>query len=118
MRDWFDQAIQPPATSGAVPIAGTRNSWDLAVTGEQWSQATESIAAGGGRLISLWASRDTGGAHLVRAAFAADAGVLVLTLRLAESQSHYPGLDQWFPSAGRMQRAIADLSGLYSTDAD
>ena len=118
MQDWFDQAVQPPDTSGAVPIAGTPNSWDLAVTGEQWSEATESIAAGGGRLISLWASRDTDGAHLVRAAFAGDAGVLVLTQRLTGSQSHYPGLEQWFPSASRMQRAIADLSGLYSTDAD
>src|SRR5678815_4998405 len=118
MQDWFDQAVQPPGTSGAVPIAGTPNSWDLAVTGEQWSEATESIAAGGGRLISLWASRDTDGAHLVRAAFAGDAGVLVLTQRLTGSQSHYPGLEQWFPSASRMQRAIADLSGLYSTDAD
>src|SRR5678815_3682763 len=118
MQDWFDQAVQPPGTSGAVPIAGTPNSWDLAVTGEQWSEATESIAAGGGRLISLWASRDTDGAHLVRAAFAGDAGVLVLTQRLTGSQSHYPGLEQWFPSASRMQRAITDLSGLYSTDAD
>ena len=118
MQDWFEQAVRPSDAKGAAPIAGAPNAWELAVTREQWRQGTQNIAAGGGRLISLWASRDTGGENLVRAAFAADSGVLVLTLRLAGSQSHYPGLGQSFPSASRMQRAIADLSGLHSTDAD
>jgi Ni,Fe-hydrogenase III large subunit len=118
MQDWFEQAVRPSDVQGAAPIAGAPNAWELAVTCEQWRQATRNIAAGSGRLISLWASRDTGGENLVRAAFAADSGVLVLTLRLAGSQSQYPGLEQSFPSASRMQRAIADLSGLHSTDAD
>jgi Ni,Fe-hydrogenase III large subunit/Ni,Fe-hydrogenase III component G len=118
MQDWFEQAVRPSDANGAAPIAGAPNAWELAVTSEQWRQAAQNIAAGGGRLISLWASRDTGGEDLVRAAFAADSGVLVLTLRLAGSQSHYPGLEQSFPSASRMQRAIADLSGLNSTAAD
>ena len=118
MHDWFDQAIRPSGVNGAAPIAGAPNAWNLAVTGEQWRQATESIAAGGGRLISLWASRSTDGENLVRAAYAADAGALVLTLRLDGSESRYPGIEQSFPSARRMQRAIADLSGLHSTDAD
>jgi Ni,Fe-hydrogenase III large subunit len=119
MRDWFDQAIRTSDTAGAAAsIAGAPNAWNLAVTGEQWRQASENIAAGGGRLISLWASRNRGGENFVRAAFAAEAGVLVLTLRLAGSESQYPGIEQSFPSARRMQRAIADLSGLHSTDAD
>ncbi|HEV8332772.1 MAG TPA: hypothetical protein VGQ22_15210 [Steroidobacteraceae bacterium] len=118
MQDWFEQAVRPSDAKGAAPIAGPPNAWELAVTSEQWRQATENIAAGGGRLIALWAGRDTAGENLVRTAFAADSGVLVLTLRLTESQSHYPGLAQSFPSASRMQRAVADLSGLYSTDAD
>lgn len=118
MQDWFEQAVRPSDAQGAVPLAGAPKAWDLSVTSEQWRQATQNIAAGGGRLISVWASRDTGGENLVRAAFAADSGMLVLTLRLAGSQSHYPGLEQSFPSASRMQRAIADLSGLHSTDAD
>jgi Ni,Fe-hydrogenase III large subunit len=115
---WFEQAVRNSGAKGAAAIAGAPNAWDVNVTREEWDQATQRIAAGGGRLISLWASRATVGESLVRAAFAADAGVLVLTLRLAGSQSHYPGLEQWFPSASRMQRAIADLSGVYSTDAD
>jgi Ni,Fe-hydrogenase III large subunit len=118
MRDWFEQAIRPSNTQGVAPIAGAPNAWELPVTSEQWSQAIANVAAGGGRLISIWASRNTAGENLVRAAFAADSGVLVLTLRLAGSQSHYPGIEQSFPSAGRMQRAIADLSGLHSTAAD
>jgi Ni,Fe-hydrogenase III large subunit len=118
MQDWFEQAVRPSDAQGAAPIAGAPKAWELSVTSEQWRQATQNIAAGGGRLLSVWASRDPGGANLVRAAFAADSGVLVLTLRLAGSQSHYPGLEQSFPSASRMQRAVADLSGLHSTDAD
>ena len=118
MQDWFEQAVRPSDAKGAAPIAGAPNAWELSVTCEQWREATQNIAAGGGRLISVWASRDTSDDNLVRAAFAADAGVLVLTLRLAGSDSHYPGLERSFPSASRMQRAITDLSGLYSTDAD
>jgi Ni,Fe-hydrogenase III large subunit/Ni,Fe-hydrogenase III component G len=115
---WFDQAIRPSGAKSAGAIAGAPNAWEMNVTREEWRQAIESIAFGGGRLISLWASRDTNDDNLVRAAFAADAGVLVLTLRLAGSDSRYPGLEHSFPSASRMQRAVADLSGLYSTDAD
>jgi Ni,Fe-hydrogenase III large subunit/Ni,Fe-hydrogenase III component G len=117
MQDWFEQAVRPSDANGAAPIGGAANAWELTITSEQWRQAAQNIAAGGGRLISLWASRDTDG-KFVRAAFAADSGVLVLTLRLTESQSHYPGVEQSFPSASRMQRAIADLSGLHSTAAD
>ncbi len=117
MQDWFEQAVRPSDAHGAAPIGGAANAWELAVTSEQWPQAAQNIAAGGGRLISLWASPDTDG-NLVRAAFAADSGVLVLTLRLTESQSRYPGVEQSFPSASRMQRAIADLSGLNSTATD
>jgi Ni,Fe-hydrogenase III large subunit/Ni,Fe-hydrogenase III component G len=118
MHDWLDQAVRPSDAPGAVSIAGAPKVWNLIVTGEQWRQAVENIAAGGGRLLSLWASRDTESANLVRAAFAGDGGVLVLTLRLDGSESQYPGLERSFPSASRMQRAIADLCGLHSTGGD
>ena len=71
MQDWFEQAVRTSDAKGAAPIAGAPNAWDLTVTSEQWRQAAQNIAAGGGRLISVWASRDTGGENLVRAAFAA-----------------------------------------------
>jgi len=118
MPGWFDHVIRPSSLTGAAAIAGAPHAWELIVTCEEWRQTAESIAAGGGRLISLWATRSRGGENLVRAAFIAEAGVLALTLRLTGSESRYPGLAQSFPSASRMQRAIADLSGVYSTDPD
>ncbi len=67
---------------------------------------------------SLWASRDRNGHDWVRVAYTAAQGVLVLSLPLPDGESRYPGIQQWFPSASRMQRAVADLSGLRSTDPD
>jgi Ni,Fe-hydrogenase III large subunit len=118
MQDWLEQAVRPSDAPGAVSIAGAPGIWNLIVSGEQWRPAVANIAAGGGRLLSLWASRDSDDANLVHAAFAGDGGVLVLTLRLPGAQSHYPGLEGSFPGASRMQRAIADLSGLHSTADD
>jgi Ni,Fe-hydrogenase III large subunit len=117
-QEWFGDAVRHSVARGSGAVAGAPNAWELPVVREEWRQAIESIAAGGGRLISLWASRNTGSEHLVRAAFVGDAGLLVLTLRLTAAESDYPGLEQSFPSASRMQRAIADLCGLRSTDAD
>ena len=85
---------------------------------DEWRQAAEDLAADSGRLLALWASRDGNGDNIVRAAFIADAGVLVLSLPLTAAEADYPGIEQWFPSASRMQRAVADLSGLRTTDAD
>jgi Ni,Fe-hydrogenase III large subunit len=87
------------------------------VARDEWRQAAEDMATHGGRLLSLWASRDGTGDDIVRAAFIAGPSVLVLGLPLT-FDTDYPGIEQWFPSASRMQRAVADLSGLRTTDAD
>jgi Ni,Fe-hydrogenase III large subunit len=87
------------------------------VARDEWRQAAEDMATHGGRLLSLWASRDGTGDNIVRAAFIAGPSVLVLGLPLT-FDTDYPGIEQWFPSASRMQRAVADLSGLRTTDAD
>ncbi len=97
-------------------IAGAPKAAGLTVTREEWCQAAADLATHGGRLLAIWANRDE--AALVRAAFIAEPGVLVLTLPVAPAGSDYPGIEQWFPSASRMQRALADLCGLRSTDAD
>lgn len=115
---WFDQAAWRSDTKGAGAIPGAPNLWGLIVSREEWRQAAENMAAGGGRLLSLWASRDTAGENVVRAAFVADTRVLVVSLGLNASDAYYPGIEQLFPSASRMQRAVADLCGLRSTDAD
>lgn len=118
LQRWFDQAVHQPEPNGGGSIAGAPKALGLTVAHEQWRQAAEDIAAQGGRLLSLWASRGGGGEAVVRAAFIATPGVLVLRLPLADSQAGYPGIEQWFASASRMQRAVADLSGLRATDPD
>lgn len=109
LRWWFDRG---------TPLAGAPHVSGLTVTRDEWRLAAESLAAGGGRLLALWVSRNRDGGNLVRAAFAADAGVLVLVLPLTASDTWYPGIEQLFPAANRMQRAAFDLSGLRPVDAD
>jgi Ni,Fe-hydrogenase III large subunit len=91
---------------------------ELTVARDEWRRAAADIAAGGGRLLALWASRDGHGGNIVRAAFIADSGVLILRLPLPAYDAVYPGIEQWFPSANRMQRAVKDLCGLQTTDTD
>jgi Ni,Fe-hydrogenase III large subunit len=117
LQRWFDQAAVQPESYGGGAIAGAPKAWGLTVARGEWSQAAEDMAAHGGRLLSLWASRDGAGDDIVRTAFIANPGVLVLSLPMA-FDAYYPGIEQWFPSASRMQRAVADLSGLRTTDAD
>ena len=119
LQRWFDQAARQSELNGGGlngrgVIAGAPQVFGLTVSRDEWAQAAEIIASDGGRLLSLWASLD----GTVHAAFIADPGVLVLSLPLAAPNANYPGIEQWFPSANRMQRAMADLSGMRSSDTD
>ncbi|MGD0492895.1 MAG: Ni,Fe-hydrogenase III large subunit [Steroidobacteraceae bacterium] len=118
VQAWFDQAVgrSDGGTGGA--ISGAPKAYGLTVTDDGWRQAAEDMAAAGGRLLALWASRHDDGRNIVQAAYLAQAGALVLSLALRPGEAAYPGIEGWFPSAGRMQRAVADLCGLRSTDAD
>src|SRR5882762_1610727 len=113
LQRWFDRAVRQ---SGGGAIAGAPKTWGLTVVRDEWRQAAEHMAVHGGRLLSLWASRDDNGDDVVRAAYIALPGVLVLSLPLTNVD--YPSIEQWFPAADRMQRAVADLSGLRATDSD
>ncbi len=106
-----------PHRTGKERYAGASKVFGLTVTRDEWCQAAADMATHGGRLLSLWASRDGTGEDAVQAAFIANSGVLVLSLPVTASDT-YPGIEQWFPSASRMQRAATDLSGLRSTDVD
>jgi len=108
-RRWFTQATR---------LAGIPGACELSVTGESWRQAVRDLAAGASRLLSIWAEDAPGGGQQVRVAFAADPGVLVLALDVPDSSREYPGIEEFFPAANRMQRAIRDLNGLRSTDGD
>jgi Ni,Fe-hydrogenase III large subunit/Ni,Fe-hydrogenase III component G len=118
LQRWFQQAAQQSGSNRAGMTAGAPSVLGLTVSCDDWQQAAEHVATGGGRLQSLWASRDRDGQTQVRVAYTADQGVLVLSLPLPDGKASYPGIEQWFPSASRMQRAVADLSGLRSTDPD
>jgi Ni,Fe-hydrogenase III large subunit/Ni,Fe-hydrogenase III component G len=118
LQRWYDQAALRSASNGRGVIVGAPKLLGLTVSRDEWRQAAENMASHGGRLLSLWASLDGIGEDTVRAAFIASPGVLVLTLPLTASDPNYPSIEQWFPSANRMQRAVTDLSGVRSTDAD
>jgi Ni,Fe-hydrogenase III large subunit/Ni,Fe-hydrogenase III component G len=118
LQRWFQEAAQKSESNVSGVIAGAPKVLGLTVSRDGWQQAAEHVATGGGRLQSLWAGRDRDGHDIVRVAFIAEQGVLVLSLVVPATEAHYPGIEQWFPSASRMQRAVADLSGLRSTDPD
>ena len=108
-RRWFQQA---------TIIAGAEGVRGLLVTRETWRQAIRDLAAGAARLIAIWAESDAYDAHCVRAAFAAEPGILVLMLPITGAPASYPGIEDYFPAADRMQRAIRDLHGLASGNQD
>ncbi len=118
LQRWFERAAGQSGRKGAGAIAGAPKTLGLAVTREEWPQAAKDAAAGGGRLLALWAGRDGDGGNIVHAAFIAEAGVLVLSLPLAAGRADYPGIEKYFPAADRMQRAAADLSGLTAAGSD
>ena len=100
---WFEQA---------TPLAGAPGMATLAVGPEAWAAVALDIAATGGRLVTLWAESRASGESCLRAVYAAGPRVLVASLALPPEERGYHGLHEVFPAAGRMQRAVADLSGL------
>ena len=103
--------------SRAEPQPGAPRLRSLRVTREEWRAVMEDLRAASGRLVALWASRNDG-LDTVWAATLGDSAGLILSLPLTGGDRAYPGLEDLFPAANRMQRAIRDLSGLQSTDLD
>src|SRR6185312_7537522 len=69
------------------------------------------------RLVALWASREDR-LDTVRAAALAGTQGLIVSLPLEGLGESYAGLEDLFPAATRMQRAVRDLSGVSCTDPD
>jgi Ni,Fe-hydrogenase III large subunit/Ni,Fe-hydrogenase III component G len=109
LRAWFERS---------EPQSGAPGLRALSVSREEWRQVARDLAAASGRLVGLWASESRNGVPTIRAAFLAQQNGFMLSLPLADRDVPYPGLEEFFPGASRMQRAVADLSGLYSTDPD
>ena len=109
LQKWLDQSNQQPGAPGLRTHA---------VSLDQWRPVAQDVAAAGGRLLALWASADESGTPTIRAAFLAESNGLVLSAPILHPRTPYPGIGDVFPTAARMQRAIADLTGLRSDDSD
>ena len=97
--------VELQALAAPVPI------WHAAVAADDWRAAASAVRESGGRLLALWGSAfDTG--ETVSVAYAMADGVIWLELPVPGSPASYPDLLPFFATAGRLQRAVADLSGL------
>lgn len=109
MADWLSSSEVLPGAPGVrrvhVPL-------------ERWRSIALDVAGASGRLAALWASGDALGGSTVYAVFLVERAALVVSSSWADPDSAYPGLEDLFPAAARMQRATADLSGVYSTGSD
>src|SRR5512137_2275790 len=108
---WWPQVTALPGSAAAVA---------LEVDAEGWLAAACDVAAAGGQLLALWTSSgvNADAPATVRAALLVDGRLLVLTLHLPTPAARYPGLQELFPAAARMQRAAADLTGVQCDGPD
>jgi Ni,Fe-hydrogenase III large subunit len=90
----------------------------LAVDAGEWHDLALDIAAAGGRLLALWGTRHADRGDALQAVAMVPTGVLVATVRLPGGTTGFAGIEDVFPAAGRMQRAIFDLTGLRATAPD
>lgn len=106
-QNWIDQS---------TPLPGAPGVRRLDVTLDTWHACATDVAAGGGRLFSLWA--DCTGEITVFAVLIAEPVVLLLSLELPGGSSTYPSLADIFPAAARIERATSDLCGISARDTD
>lgn len=82
----------------------------IAVSEQQWEQASRDLAAGGITLLSLWAS--DGAVHM---ALMDDAGKQIAILCLELQEKSFPAVSRCHLPALRLERAITDLFGYQPT---
>ncbi len=94
--------------------------WHALVERGAWTLAARASAGQGGRLVSLWGVARTAaaGGSAACAALALAEGLVWLELPIDEAGAGYPDLARTFPCAARMQRAVADLSGLHAEGSE
>ncbi|MBK9657286.1 MAG: NADH-quinone oxidoreductase subunit C [Rhodanobacteraceae bacterium] len=115
-----------PLLSQARPLPGAPGAHAAQVDISHWRSVLGDVAAGGGRLVSLWAETPADTPARLHAAVIVDSfptadgsahtqtGLLQLSATLAADQQRFPSVHEIFPSALRMERAIHDLHGLRS----
>jgi Ni,Fe-hydrogenase III large subunit len=106
---WIDRAGTAP---GEPPLR------TLSLGPDDWRDFAKDLAAAGTRLLALWGTRFPDARGSVHAVAATQGGVVAATLHLPAGATRYAGVQDLFPAAARMQRAIFDLTGLVSTGTD
>ena len=88
--------------------------WHGTVDRAQWGAVPAAVAETGARLVALWGvdRRAAGQGTVACAALALLEGLVWLELQLDPALLSFPDLSGSFPCAARMQRAMADLSGI------
>ncbi len=100
------------------PVAGAPGIGAVEADASAWRSVAQDVAAGGGRLLALWGDTSLVGRGSVHALYVAQQGGLAVELPVTTTTGCYPGIEDVFPSAGRLQRAVFDLHGLRSTESD
>jgi Ni,Fe-hydrogenase III large subunit/Ni,Fe-hydrogenase III component G len=87
----------------------------------EWRQVAKAVRAAGGRLLTLWGAddRDRDRRFRIYAAYLQAEGVAVVEHEMESGgKPTYPSVTEFFPSALRMERAIFDLIGIRSLEAE
>src|SRR5690349_3137065 len=93
---------------GACRVAAPPRPWPrLAVDTEQWNAAAIELSAGRWTLMALWAEP-----HVVHMTVLEHASQRIAILSLACPDGSFPSVGRVHPPAIRLERAIADLTGL------
>lgn len=93
----------------------------VCVDRQQWLQAAEALHKAGAYFLSLWGAddRDRAGCFHIYAAYLLPHGVTVVEHAIEDLISPtYPSIASVFPAASRMQRAVFDLLGISTEQAD
>lgn len=109
LQAWLDRTEVQPGAPGLC---------SLSVRADEWRALAEDVAAAGSRLVALWASADLQNQPFLRAVYLTENFGIVASTALGPKHEPYDGIEDLFPAASRMQRAIADLTGFRSTDPD
>ncbi|MHB1021250.1 MAG: hydrogenase large subunit [Acidobacteriaceae bacterium] len=93
----------------------------LCASPEQWLWMAKILQEASARFLSLWGAddRDRDGCFRIYAAFLLPASVMVVEHAIADTTAPtYPSIAAFFPAAQRMQRAVYDLLGISTDEAD
>ena len=112
-----------PTTFSKLP--GAMPAWHGIVNADDLRGLCEQAQHGGGKLVALWGSDETGrdasdehDHYALHVALVTAPGMLVLTMPVDHERPAIPDISDLFPAANRMQRTMRDLYGLHAVGAE